>query len=201
MGVQERKLREKTRLRKKIIKSATKLFLDHGYEGASIRMIAKDIEYSPATIYLHFKDKQALFSLIIEEAFQMFHSNLEDAKIIADPLSRLQELCKRYVQFAKQEPLYYEIIFLERAGIDQDGSHLIYTQRTHDLFTRTIQDCKRNNYFLSKNPESLALTIWAFIHGLATLELQSRIDYIDSNQRALLLEESLKTFFGLLRAA
>lgn len=201
MGVQERKLREKGRLRKKIIKSATQLFLDHGYEGASIRMIAKDIEYSPATIYLHFKDKQALFSIIIEEAFQLFYTQLEDAKIIADPLSRLQELSKRYIQFAQEEPLYYELIFLDRAGIDQEGSHLLYSQRTHNLFTRTIQDCKKSNYFLSKNPESLGLTIWAFIHGLATLELQSRVDFIDSTQRNLLLEEALKTFFGLLRAS
>lgn len=201
MGVKERKLREKTKLRKKIIRSATKLFLEQGYEGASIRMIAKDIEYSPATIYLHFKDKQALFSVIIEEAFSLFQQNLEEAKIIADPLSRLQELCKRYVRFAQKEPLYYELIFLERASKDQEGSHLRYTKLTHDIFIHTIQECKRNNYFLSKHPESLALTIWSFIHGLATLELQQRLDYIDPNQRTILLEETLKTFFGFLRAS
>lgn len=201
MGVKERKLREKTKLRKKIIKSATKLFLEKGYEGASIRMIAKDIEYSPATIYLHFKDKQALFSVIIEEAFSLFKQNLENAKIIADPLSRLQEVCKRYIDFAQKEPLYYELIFLERASMDQDGSHLRYTQLTHDLFVQTIQECKRSNYFLSKHPESLALTIWSFIHGLATLELQKRIDYFDANQKTVLLEETLKTFFSFLRAS
>lgn len=201
MGVKERKLRERSRLRKKIIKSATKLFLKHGYEGASIRMIAKDIEYSPATIYLHFKDKQALFSVIIEEAFSIFQQHLKDAKIIADPLSRLQELCKRYIQFAQQEALYYELIFIDRASMDQEGNHLRYTQLTHDIFIQTIQECKRNNYFLSKHPESLSLMIWSFIHGLATLELQQRIDYIDDNQRTILLEETLKTFFGFLRAA
>ncbi|GAB5553741.1 MAG: hypothetical protein Sapg2KO_33320 [Saprospiraceae bacterium] len=200
MGVKERKLREKTKLRKKIIKSATKLFLEQGYEGASIRMIAKDIEYSPATIYLHFKDKQALFSVIIEEAFSLFKQNLENAKIIADPLSRLQELCKRYIRFAQKEPLYYELIFLERASKDQEGSHLRYTKLTHDLFIQTIQECKKSNYFLSKHPESLGLTIWSFIHGLATLELQERLDYVDPSQRTILLEETLKTFFSFLRS-
>lgn len=201
MGVKERKLREKTRLRKRIIKSATKLFLEQGYEGASIRMIAKDIEYSPATIYLHFKDKQALFSVIIEEAFTMFKQYLEDARIIADPLSRLQELCKRYLKFARKEPLYYELIFVDRASMDAEGHHLHYTKLTHDIFIQTIRECKRNNYFLSKHPESLALTIWSFIHGLATLELQKRIDYIDDSQRSILLEETLKTFFSFLRAS
>lgn len=200
MGVKERKLREKTRLRRKIIKSATKLFLEQGYEGASIRNIAKDIEYSPATIYLHFKDKQALFSVIIEDAFLGFKQHLEEARIIADPLSRLQELCKRYIQFARRESLYYELIFVDRASMDEEGNHLRYTKLTHEIFIQTIQECKRSNYFLSKHPESLALTIWSFIHGLATLELQQRIDYIDNTQKSILLEETLKTFFSFLRA-
>ena len=44
-------------MKTKILEAAKKLFLDHGFEKTSIRNIAEEIEYSPGTIYLYFKDK------------------------------------------------------------------------------------------------------------------------------------------------
>ena len=57
MGVKERKERDREEMRETILKSAHQLFVDKGFEDVSIRNIAEAIEYSPATIYLYFKDK------------------------------------------------------------------------------------------------------------------------------------------------
>ena len=53
-----KKRREKQDMRNLIIESATGLFLKLGYDKTSIRSIAEDIEYSPATIYLYFKESK-----------------------------------------------------------------------------------------------------------------------------------------------
>ena len=44
-------------MRDLILSTAASLFVEAGFEKTSIRTIADKIEYSPATIYLYFKDK------------------------------------------------------------------------------------------------------------------------------------------------
>jgi AcrR family transcriptional regulator len=61
MGVKERKAREKETLRQDILDAARELFIREGYQAVSMRKIAEKIEYSPATIYLHFRDKDDIF--------------------------------------------------------------------------------------------------------------------------------------------
>ena len=56
-------------MRDRILKSAHKIFVEKGFDDVSIRNIAVDIEYSPATIYLYFKDKNEIFYALHTEAF------------------------------------------------------------------------------------------------------------------------------------
>lgn len=170
MGVKERKAREKAALRAKIVETANVLFLDRGYEGTSIRQIAQAIEYSPATLYLYFKDKKDLFQEILDTAFEAIKSELENATIISDPPSRLQELCRRYLCFLRQEAHYYDLIFSNSASKAEDEEQ-IHAARIHQFFITTIQDCNREGYFLSKSSDVLATVIWSFIHDQAMLRV------------------------------
>ena len=52
MGIAERKSKQKEELRQNILDAAKRLFLKEGYHATSIRKIAKEIEFSPTTIYL-----------------------------------------------------------------------------------------------------------------------------------------------------
>jgi AcrR family transcriptional regulator len=57
MGIAERRSKHKENLRQAILDAAKKLFLRDGYHATSIRKIAQEIEFSPTTIYLYYKDK------------------------------------------------------------------------------------------------------------------------------------------------
>ena len=48
-------MKEKEEMRKLILDGARKVFLRKGYELASIRNIAEEINYSPSSIYFYFK--------------------------------------------------------------------------------------------------------------------------------------------------
>lgn len=50
-----------------IIRAAVKVFLENGYAGTSVNRVAEEAGVIKATIYSHFKDKESLFSAIIEE--------------------------------------------------------------------------------------------------------------------------------------
>lgn len=56
-----------SRKREHILYAARQVFLDHGYEGASVDAIATAAQVSKATVYSHFADKQALFSEMVAE--------------------------------------------------------------------------------------------------------------------------------------
>ena len=70
MGISERKERKKEEMKKNIQDAAFEMFVKEGYAGTSLREIAKKIEYSAATIYLYYKDKDALFYDIQIQCFK-----------------------------------------------------------------------------------------------------------------------------------
>ena len=63
MGVKERRQRERTEIRERILDAALEVFATEGVEGVTMRALADAIEYTPPVIYAHFRDKDA----IIEE--------------------------------------------------------------------------------------------------------------------------------------
>lgn len=50
-----------------VIRAAVKVFLENGYAGTSLNKIAQEAGVIKATIYSHYKDKETLFTAIIEE--------------------------------------------------------------------------------------------------------------------------------------
>ncbi len=76
MGTRERRERQKENLRQEIFDAASDLFSKEGYGQVSMRKIADKIEYSPATIYLYFKDKDDLLHQICEDTFAHLRNRL-----------------------------------------------------------------------------------------------------------------------------
>jgi AcrR family transcriptional regulator len=61
--------------RRQILEGARKMFLDLGFDGASMGEIAKAAGVSKGTLYVYFTDKCALFEAIVEE------ENVEQGKL------------------------------------------------------------------------------------------------------------------------
>ena len=66
--------KHKQDLREVILAAARYIFVQEGYEGFSMRKLARKIRYSPGSIYLHFKNKQQLFDSLVEESFTHLHA-------------------------------------------------------------------------------------------------------------------------------
>src|SRR5436190_10555635 len=112
MGVAERKERHKEELKKEILEAAKSLFTQGGYDATSIRNIAEKIEYSPATIYLHYKDRDEIMHALHQEGFKMLVSYLSVIGTIADPFERLKAMGRAYIKFAMENPDMYDLIFV-----------------------------------------------------------------------------------------
>ena len=81
MGIAERRDREKQELRDKILEKAKTILVKEGQDNLSIRNIAAAVEYSPATIYLYFKDKDEIVYELMEMGFGLMTKELQDVFI------------------------------------------------------------------------------------------------------------------------
>lgn len=177
MGLKERKEREKLEMKDLILQSAHQLFLDKGFDQVSIRNIAEAIEYSPATIYLYFKDKDEIFYALHGEAFKNFNVFVSPIIAIKDPLERLFTLGEKYMEFASTHPKYYEIMFITESPMrcEENSEEWKEGERTLDFLENIVEECKAAGHFKGQSTQVLSFSIWSFMHGMCSLALRDRM--------------------------
>ena len=105
MSSKERRERQKDELRLTILAAARELFISEGYDQFSMRRIAERIDYSPTTIYLYFKDKDALLHALCEESFgKLFAAGEKLRQETGDPVTALRRAMTAYVEFGVDNP-------------------------------------------------------------------------------------------------
>jgi len=181
MGSAERRERERTELRGKILDAARELFVADGYEAVTMRRIAQKIEYSPTAIYLHFKDKPELVAELVAKDFAALAMHFAKLSTIEDPVERLVRCGRAYVDFGLANPNHYMMMFvLPRPMIEpKEQDHFGDPQRDAYAFLRTtVEDCMRANRLRPEltDPELVAQTLWAAMHGIAALYIGMKND-------------------------
>lgn len=125
MGIHERREREREELRKKILHTASRLVSQEGHENLTIRKLAREIEYSPRTIYLYFRDKEHLLHEIVEEGFrrtleirdriqqqirEAHKSGMEAGQHTHSPVEIFEERLRTHIQSARTDPNFYRAV-------------------------------------------------------------------------------------------
>jgi AcrR family transcriptional regulator len=180
MGIAERKERDKQEMRQKIIDAAMHMFLEDGYNKTSIRNIAEAIEYSPATIYLYYKDKDELLYAVQKEAFDKLLEAFDKDASDPDPWTRLTQICKTYVRFGLKHEELYDLMFIIRAPMNVDEK--IHETNGRDCFTYVVDclvECIKAGLVRFDNPQLGVLSIWAMGHGLVSLQVRCRLKVLD----------------------
>jgi AcrR family transcriptional regulator len=113
MGITERKTRQKQALRERILDAARRIVIREGFAALSMRKIADAIEYSPATLYLHFESRDEIARALCAEGYEQLLASFEPLAQIADPAERLKGLARAYVAFGVAHPQTYRLIFME----------------------------------------------------------------------------------------
>ncbi|MFB9123433.1 TetR/AcrR family transcriptional regulator [Paraburkholderia dipogonis] len=113
MGIAERKNRQKQALRERILDAARRIVMREGFAALSMRKIADAIEYSPATLYLHFASRDEIAQALCAEGYAHLLETFVPLAGIADPAERLKALGRAYVAFGVAHPETYRLIFME----------------------------------------------------------------------------------------
>lgn len=184
MGTKDRKLREKEELKGLILKAARELFVEKGIENTSIRNIAERIEYSPGTIYLYFKDKDSILHALHTEGFQLLGQQMKVLQYVADPFERLLAMGRMYLQFAKENPEYYQLMFTIRGPMNVVESDACWVegQTTFDILVHVVQECIDAGRFKGHDARNLSFVIWSAVHGMVVLSEGERCKVVSEEQ-------------------
>ena len=167
MGIEERKKKEKERLRKKILDAAFSIINEEGYQALTIRRLADRIEYSPRTIYLYYTDKEDLLRAIVEFGFSATVRNLEDNDYYShlSPEETLKTAIANHIRTAAGNVHYYNTVIHVLQGTDfQPGP--FQKKMEQYLFSKLEPYFKREG----ATPEFTLFFLFASIRGI-TVEL------------------------------
>ncbi len=202
MTIANRKQREKEEMRSLILDAARAIFLEKGYEQASIRAIAEKIEYSPGTIYLYFKDKDEIFHALHEEGFSRMLKKMQPLRHVQDPFERLKAMGAVYLDFAVNNRDFYDLMFILQAPIKHeiDKEDWEMGHQTLDYLKQILRECQEQGRFPGRDINYLSFTIWSMVHGMSALYCRDRCKaYHDVNlEPGKLMENAYKIFMSML---
>lgn len=183
VGIQKERLRqasnrrreqEKEQLRRAILEAATELLLEEGFSGLSLRRVAERIGYTPATIYLYFKDKDDLLLTLLDVAWIAFAAQQAAAiEGVADPLARLRALGLAYLQFGLGNPIYYQLMFMQRPDLLREPlpGELVPRVATLGTLVEAMQAGIDAGLLKPGNAEAYGDVAWSLTHGLVSLAI------------------------------
>ncbi len=134
-GYHQRVHREK---RLAILRAATDLFLELGYDGTSLAKVAKQAGVSTATLFKRFPTKAALFDAIVTEHWAL-EERPADVPAPGDPRSGLTTIGRRYVELLTQS----EMVALFRIVIAEAPSFPELSERHFSLGKMPFWDAVR----------------------------------------------------------
>jgi AcrR family transcriptional regulator len=168
--------------REDILKAANQAYVERGYHGFSMRHVAAEVGITPMAIYRHFKDKDDLLHHMALFGLAAWRQQLLAQGEILDPWERIFGVGCAYARFAVDHPAHFEVVFLptdrlaELRHLTEDGSRQF--DEVFSLFARWVGEA-RGHVEVTPKVRECAIDIWGYSHGLVTLELAGRLQFLD----------------------
>lgn len=183
MGIKERKERHKEDLKQLILDTAKMLFTRDGYEATSIRKIAAEIEFSPTTIYLYYRDKSDIMYALHQEGFKLLSQRFGSLLHVEHPFERLKAMGRNYIEFAMENNDFYELMFIMKEPLKFldthcEGEQWLEGYNTFSFLLKTVEDCQKHGYFKGYDARTFALLIWSAVHGLCSLTVRGHLSHV-----------------------
>jgi AcrR family transcriptional regulator len=159
-------------LRDEIVAAAAQLLAESGDEEAvSIRRIADAVGVTPPSIYLHFADKAHLILAVCEDRLTGLDRRLDEAADGADdPVDAVLRRCRAYIDFGRENPEHYRIVFLSRPVGSERLSEVSGTAVLEHM-VEAVQRGIDAGAIVADDAGALALRLWFTVHGLTSLLL------------------------------
>ncbi len=167
--------------RDRICDIALDIICEEGYDCFSMRRLAARLGIAAKTIYNYFTNKDELYLKILAKGFDELARRYDAIfKTCDNPIERLSQMNRAYVDFGISNPNYYNIMFnwnvpkfIDYVGTEQGiaaqaGRHI--ARRVIDLTIQSIADVAAlTGCFPPKQAPYRTLQHWSALHGIVSL--------------------------------
>jgi len=165
-----------------ILNAALKAFSEHGYSGASMRMIAGYAGISVGGLYLYFKNKEDLCRTLLKERLDELYGKVEKAvRNVNDPVEAIEKFITICLEYARK---HKEIILVQNRdkglafGIDVKRS---FFHKQRELVEKIIEEGIRTGDFFECNTAEVTKIVIAVLRGFV-LSILLEPDSLFSNK-------------------
>jgi len=183
--------------RRKIIQAAMYVFSRSGFSGATTRKIAKKAGISEAMIYSHFKDKEDLYSAIIDQKMQESEPLYYplDAVRKKDDERVFETIVSNFMQRYSEDTTFLRLLLFsaleghELAGMFVAGP----VRRFFEFLAEYISERIDEEAFKPINPEIASRCLVGMVHYFVLLK---KI-YGDETLQSIELNETIETMINI----
>ena len=187
--------------RAEILAAAERIFVEHGYEGATIRKIADEVGLSSTALYMHFTEKGEILHEICRQAFgALLEINQAIVTEPGGPEQRLRRMMSAYIDFGFANPNAYRLIYMTRPVELQQGAQSAAQELGYTLYRsfEEVVEAAGADGRLRGDARTTAQALWSGCHGVVSLVItKPYFDWVDRERLAKTLLDGL--FTGLLK--
>lgn len=176
---EQRRQLEQDQRRSDIVRAASLIFGEKGFDGAQIAEIARVAEVSLASVYSLFTGKEELYQAVIETAAESVRKAVFDkVEPVPDPAEKLLTLVDSLFDCFEQNHDLLRIYARSTGGLpwrmrsNMGDSSVAIFQRFTDWVTGLARDAKDAGYLRGLEPEAFALTVVGSVITTATAAIE-----------------------------
>ena len=155
--------------------AAREIAEEEGFRGITARRIAKQIGYSPGTLYNVFENLEDLIVHLNVDTLDALYKVCSVAPAKEDPAEALKSLARIYIQFTDEHPRLWSLLF-ERSMPHGDQLPDWYLKKVRQLLG-LVEDAIAPLFPSGREVERLhsARVIWTGLHGICSLSASGSI--------------------------
>ena len=186
-------------LGERLVEVALKLLEEVGIEELSLRRVAREAGVSHGAPLRHFAGVADLRAEVAARGFRLLSETVEAASrrlpAGAGPRARLHAAGRAYVKAAVAQPSLFALMF-RPDFLDTTNEHFAREAASaFDQLVGIVQAAQDDGFEPETHPRTLAGSVWASVHGLASLWSQGALAAVLPGAR---LEDALDTTLRLV---
>jgi AcrR family transcriptional regulator len=163
-------------LREQIVKTATRIVEGCGPDCVTMREVAAEVGYSPTTLYLYFKDKDAILSEVVVEGFDDLADFCAMSAVGPMAVDKFRQRARAYIVWGIMHPSLYQLMFETRIDTERTPEEIARISRSAVEGWQALDDAIEAREVRGiDDPTGFGVAVWAGTHGVTSLAISRRL--------------------------
>ncbi len=156
-------------LREQIVAAALSLVQEQGLDAITMRSLARQLGYSPASLYMHFRGKEELLREVAAQTVHSLLERIEDSSKREDPAAGLRAFAQQILDFARESWALDRLVFDETPGAPFGSQEEALRGRILETLAGLVSRSIDAGVVRATDPKVATALAWGELRGLARL--------------------------------